>query len=100
MVQALSIVAELYPQTAYAGFTYYLQNEWQYVQQVVTDTALFFTLLKEAICTHFLPSLLGIPLMEINGEYCQLLTHSIKMGGLTCSNLPPDSVPCGNCSLV
>jgi hypothetical protein len=30
-VQTLSIVAERYPQTAYAGFTFRLQNKWQYV---------------------------------------------------------------------
>ncbi len=85
-VQTLSIVAEQYPQMAYAGFTFCLQNEWQYVQQVATNTAPFFTLLEEAIHTHFLPSLLGIPSTEINGEYRQLLTHSIKMGGLAIRN--------------
>ncbi len=85
-MQTLSIVAEWYPKMAYAGFTFCLQNEWQYAQRVVAYTAPFFTPLKEAICTHFLPSLLGIPLTEINGEYCQLLTHSIKMGGLAIRN--------------
>ena len=78
-VQTLNVVAEWYPQMAYAGFTFCLQNEWQYVQQVVADTAPFFAPLKEAICTHLLPSFLGIPLMKIDGEYCQLLTHSVKI---------------------
>ena len=32
VVQTLSVVPERYPQTAYAGFTFCLQNEWQYVQ--------------------------------------------------------------------
>jgi hypothetical protein len=31
-VEMLSTIAEHYPQTAYAGFTFCLQNEWQYVQ--------------------------------------------------------------------
>ena len=40
-VKTLSVVAERYPQTAYAGFTFCLQNEWQYVQRVVADTGPF-----------------------------------------------------------
>jgi hypothetical protein len=56
-VQTLRIVAERYPQMAYASFTFCLQTKWQYVQRVVADTAPFFTPLKEAICTQFLPSL-------------------------------------------
>ncbi len=31
-VVTLSTVAERYPQMAYAGFTFCMQNEWQYVQ--------------------------------------------------------------------
>ena len=87
------------------------KNEWQYVQRVVADTAPFFAPLEEAILTHLLPSFLGIPSTENDGEYRQLLTHSVKMGGLAirnptdtallcsqgipCSNLPPDGVSCG-----
>ncbi len=55
-VQTLGVVAERYPQTACAGFTFCLQNE-QYVQRVVADTAPFFAPLEEGIRTHFLPSL-------------------------------------------
>ena len=69
-VETLSTVADWYPQTAYAGFIFCLQNEWQYVQQVIADTAPFFSPLEAAICTSFLPALLGIPsLTEIDGEY-------------------------------
>jgi hypothetical protein len=91
-VQTLGIVAERYPQTAYARFTFCLQNKWQDVQRVVANTPPFFTLLKEVICTHFLSSLLGILSTEINGEYRQLLTHSVKMGGLAIRN-PVDTAP-------
>ncbi len=38
-VKTLSVVAERYPQTAYARFTFCLQNEWQYVQRVVAAPA-------------------------------------------------------------
>ena len=36
--------------------------------------------------TKFLPSLIGIPTNQIDGEYCNLLTHSVKTGGLTIRN--------------
>ncbi len=85
-VVTLSTAAERYPQTAYAGFTFCMQNEWQYVQRVVADTAPFFSPLEEVIRTHFLPALLGVPSVEIDGDYRQLLTHSVKLGGLTIRN--------------
>ena len=78
-VVTLSTVAERYPQTAYAGFTFCMQNEWQYVQRVVADTAPFFSPLEEVIRKHFLPALLGVPSVEIDGDYRQLLTHSVKL---------------------
>ena len=91
-VVTLSSVAEWYPQTAYAGFTFCMQNEWQYVQQVVADTAPFFSPLEEVIRMHFLPALLGVPSVEIDGDYRQLLTHSVKLGGLAIRN-PVDTAP-------
>ncbi len=91
-VKVLSTVGVCYPQTAYAGFTFCLQNEWQYVQQVVADTAPFFAPLEAEICTSFLPALLGIPLLEINGKYHQILTHGVKQGGLAIRN-PVDTPP-------
>jgi hypothetical protein len=98
-VQTLRVVAKCYPQTAYAGFTFCLQNKWQYVQRVVADTAPFFAPLEEAIRTHFLPSLLGLPLTEIDGDYRQLLTHSVKMGGLAIRN-PMDKAPRVHLALI
>ncbi len=89
-VKTLSVFAECYPQTAYAGFTFCLQNEWQYVQRVVANTAPFFTPLEKEIWMSFLPALLGIPLTEIDGGYCQLLTHGVKQGGLAIRN-PEDT---------
>jgi hypothetical protein len=58
-----------------------MENKWQYVQRVVTDTLPFFSPLEEVIHKHFLPALLGVPSVEINGEYHQILTHSVKLGG-------------------
>jgi hypothetical protein len=91
-VKTLSVVAERYPQTAYAGFMFCLQNEWQYVQRVVTDTGPFFQPLEMEIQMSFLPALLGIPPMEINREYRQLLTHGVKQGGLAIRN-PVNTAP-------
>jgi hypothetical protein len=91
-VKTLSVVAERYPQTAYAGFMYCLHNEWQYVQHVVADTGPFFQPLEREIRMSFLPALLGIPLTEINREYRQLLTHGVKQGGLAIRN-PVDTAP-------
>ena len=95
----LSTVAERYPQTVYTGVTFCMQNEWQYVQGVVTDTAPFFSPLEEVIQTHFLPPLLGVPLVKINGDYRQLLTYSIKLGGLATCN-PVDTVPSAHKALL
>ncbi len=92
MVETLSIIAEQFPQTAYAGFTFCMQYEWQYVKQVVAATAPFFAPLEASIRTHFLPVLLGVPLAEIDGEYHQLLTHSVNLGGLAIRN-PVDTSP-------
>jgi hypothetical protein len=86
-VKVLSAVAVRYPKTAYAGFTFCLQNEWQYVQRVVSDTAPFFAPLESEIRPSFLPALLGIPSTKIDGEYRQLLTHGVKQGGLAIRNL-------------
>jgi hypothetical protein len=99
-VKTLSVFAKCYPQTAYAGFTFCLQNEWQYVQRVVANTAPFFAPLEKEIWTSFLPALLGIPLTEINGGYRQLLTHGIKQGGLAICNLVDTAPSIHSASLV
>ena len=59
MVTTWVAVAGNYPQAAYAGFTFCLQNEWQYVQRATSDTAPHFAPLEVAIKTKFLPALLG-----------------------------------------
>ncbi len=59
-VKTHSVFDECYHQTAYAGFMFCLQNEWQYVRHVVTNTAPFFVPLEKEIWMSFLPALLGI----------------------------------------
>jgi hypothetical protein len=85
-VDTLALVAGNYPQAAYAGFTFCLQNEWQYVQRVTSDTAPHFPPLEVAIRTKFLPALLGIAALDLDCEFRKLLTHSVKMGGIAIRN--------------
>ncbi len=85
-------VAEWYPQTVYAGFTFCTQNEWQYVQRVVTDTAPFFSPLEEVIyaCTSSLPSLVS-PRLNSMGSTASS-SHTASSWGLAICN-PVDTAP-------
>jgi hypothetical protein len=85
-VETLALVAGNYSQAAYAGFTFCLQNEWQYVQRVTSDTAPHFALLEVAIRMKFLPALLGIAALDLDGEFRKLMTHGVKTGGITIRN--------------
>ncbi len=49
VVKTLSVFEEHYPQTTFAQFTFCLQNEWQYIQRVVANTAPFFAPLEKEI---------------------------------------------------
>ena len=42
--------------------------------------------LERMIRDHFIPSLIGIPASKIDGDYQNLLTHSVKTGGLAVRN--------------
>jgi len=85
-VETLASVAGNYPQAAYTGFTFCLQNEWQYVQLVTSDTATHFAPLEAAIRTKFLPALLGIAASDLDGEFRELLTQGVKTGGIAIRN--------------
>ncbi len=86
VVETLALVAGNYLQAAYAGFTFSLQNEWQYVQCVTSDTAAHFAPLEVAIRTKFLPALLGIAASDLDGEFRELLTQGVKTGGIAIWN--------------
>ncbi len=75
-----------YPQAAYAGFTFCLQNDWQYVQCVASDTAPHFALLEVANRTKFLPALMEIAASDLDSEFRELLTHGVKTGGIAIHN--------------
>jgi hypothetical protein len=59
-VEMLALLSGNYPQAAYTRFTFCLQNKWQYVQPMTSDTAPHFALLEVAIRMKFLLALLGI----------------------------------------
>ena len=73
-VETLALVAGNHPQAAYAKFTFCLQNEWQYMQGVMSDTAPHFAPLEVAIRTRILPALLKIAASDLDGEFRKLLT--------------------------
>ena len=60
-VVTLGKIAKRFPQTAYAGLTKSLQNEWQYTQRVVEGCAEVFQPVEDAIRDSFLPHLLDEP---------------------------------------
>ena len=56
------------------------------MQRVTSDTAAHFAPLEVAIRTKFLPALLGIAASDLDGEFHELLTHGVKMGGIAIRN--------------
>jgi hypothetical protein len=66
---------------------------------VVADTAQSFLPLEAAIRTCFILAILGIPSTKVDGKYCQLLTHSVKLGGLEIHN-PVDTAPSVHAALL
>jgi hypothetical protein len=88
-VASLAKVAKRYPQTAYAGLTKSLQQEWQYLQRAVPNCRPAFEPVEEAIRMAFLPALL-----EATEAECQrdLTTISVCQAGLGLPN-PVQSFP-------
>ena len=85
-VEILAKIAVKFPQTVYAGFTFCLQNKWQYVQRVTSDTGAFFAPLEAAIRKHLAPAFMGIDPGDVDGDFRQVLTHGVKMGGMALRN--------------
>ena len=85
-VRTLAKLAPKWPQTAYAGLTMVLQNKWQYVQRVVRDAGSHFAPVEMAIRDAFLPALLGVPKDAISGQFRELLSITVKQGGLGVRN--------------
>jgi hypothetical protein len=91
-VKIMAQVAVNHPQAAYIGFVKCKQAEWQYLQRVVADIAHLFEPLEEAIRTYLLPALLGMQPNDLCPDERQILSHSVKTGGLGIQN-PLDTAP-------
>uniref|UniRef100_A0A8D8Y5M8 C2H2-type domain-containing protein n=1 Tax=Cacopsylla melanoneura TaxID=428564 RepID=A0A8D8Y5M8_9HEMI len=87
-VQKLSKAAVKYPQTVHAAFTKSLQQEWAYVQRVVSDCSELYNPLKQAIESSLTPKIMG---REVSPEEHQLFTLPARLGGLNIKNPVQDS---------
>jgi hypothetical protein len=83
-VNILASVAKHYPQTAFAGLTISLQNEWQYTLRTVPGVAALFDPVEKAIRSRFLPALLGVD--SISAEMRLLMAQGVKQAGLGIRN--------------
>jgi hypothetical protein len=59
---------------------------------MTSDTASHFAPLEVAIRTKFLPALLKIAALDLDSMFCELLTHSVKTGGIAIRNLVDTAV--------
>jgi len=85
-IGTLARLADKWPQTAYAGLIFVLQNQWQYVQRVVLSTGGFFELVEKALHQEFIPARMGLHNEEVSGCFRELLSQSIKTGGIGIRN--------------
>ena len=89
-VKILARISHRHPQAAYAGFTFVLQNEWEYAARVVPGIGPHLAGIEDAIRQHFLPSLFRAPVEWFTSETRARLAHSVKRAGIGIRN-PTDS---------
>ena len=85
-IGVLAKVARKYPQSAYAGYTFCLQNEWTYLARVTPDCASLFGPLERAIREELLPAFLCIGASDITNDFRALLSLSVSLGGFGMRN--------------
>ena len=88
-VSAIEVLAKLavkYPQAVYAGYTFCLQGEWQFLCRCTPGIAHLMQPMEHAIRTHLLPSFLGIDAVDVDIKFRELLALAAKRGGLGIRN--------------
>ncbi|KAL7544747.1 hypothetical protein ACHAWF_008103, partial [Thalassiosira exigua] len=72
--------------SAYAGFCFTLQMEWQYLSRVTEGIAHLFEPLERSIRQELLPALFDVPTDYIGGEFRETLAVSVWNGGIGVMN--------------
>jgi hypothetical protein len=90
-IKTMGEIARRFPQTAYAGMTFSLQQEWQYLHRGTPGVAKYFAPLEKAISESFLPALLEDSTSAI-AKLRDQLALSVKCGGIGIPN-PVKSAP-------
>ena len=85
-VSTLAKLAVKYPQSAFAGYSFCLENEWLYVMRCTPDIAPYFGPLEQVIREEFIPALLDVGSDYITHEFREELALSVKQGGLGIRN--------------
>jgi hypothetical protein len=98
-IEKLSMVAQRFPQTAYAGLAKSLQMEWQYLQRVLPDAGTSFAPIEEALATTFLPSLLQEPEAPTD-PFRALLALPVRRAGLGVPDPQQTAAHCHQASLA
>ncbi|KAL7474910.1 hypothetical protein ACHAW6_000853, partial [Cyclotella cf. meneghiniana] len=80
-IKQLAAIATRFPHSAYAGLVSCLSAEWQYICRTVPDVGPNLALVENALCTKFLPAILGSD-RPIDDELRTLLGNGVKTGGL------------------
>jgi hypothetical protein len=83
-IKELAMVAERYPQAAYAGLQKSLQQEWQFLQRVTEGLSKEFQDIEQALQWEFLPALFGDEIA--NGLPGLLAGLPVKKAGLAIPN--------------
>ena len=87
-VETLANFAGKYPQTAFAGLSRSLQQEWQHLQRTTPGVGHLFAPVEKSITKRFLPALLSLPVEAVK-EMHPLLVLPVREGGLAFQALPP-----------
>jgi hypothetical protein len=90
-IETLVRIAVMFPQNAYAGLVLSLQAKWQYICHVVPGVGQFLEPVESALCEKFITALLQVS-EPVDNVFCQLLSHGVKMGGISIKN-PVTSAP-------